>query len=73
MIITIGGLFCFFVAIDAPIIHGKVIFNQEYKENLTLDIYLPTQLKYEKTPVVVFIHGGAWIGGRKGVVKSPGH
>lgn len=69
LIVIIGGLLYFFIANDAPAIFGKVIFNQEYKENLTLDIYLPTQLVFEKTPVVIFIHGGAWVGGGKGVVN----
>lgn len=50
---------------DAPITMGKVIRNIEYKPGLKLDIYTPTKQVYEKTPVVVYIHGGAWIGGIK--------
>jgi acetyl esterase/lipase len=30
-----------------------------------LDIYLPKKRKSEKLPVIVFIHGGAWLGGDK--------
>jgi acetyl esterase/lipase len=30
-----------------------------------LDLYLPKKRKTEKLPVIVFIHGGAWLGGNK--------
>jgi acetyl esterase/lipase len=55
----------FFISNDAPIITGKVMRNIEYKPGLKLDIYEPTTIVYEKTPVVLYIHGGAWIGGLK--------
>lgn len=61
----IGFFIWFFVGNDAPAIHGKIIWQQVYKENLKLDVYLPTHSVYEKIPVVLFIHGGAWIGGSK--------
>ncbi|GGG60009.1 alpha/beta hydrolase [Epilithonimonas arachidiradicis] len=38
------------------------------KTPLKLDIYQPKNLTREKTPVVVFIHGGAWTIGDKRVV-----
>lgn len=50
---------------DAPIIKGEVLYGIPYKDGLSLDIYTPTKIIYKKTPVVFFIHGGAWIGGRK--------
>lgn len=49
----------------APIVEGLSDFNLAYNEKQALDIYFPTQKKYEADPVVVFIHGGAWITGRK--------
>jgi acetyl esterase/lipase len=55
----------YFISNDAPIITGVVIRNIEYKPNLKLDIYTPTQQVYDKTPVVIYIHGGAWIAGLK--------
>jgi len=50
---------------DAPITTGNVIRNIEYKPGMKLDIYEPTAAAHEKTPVVLYIHGGAWIGGLK--------
>jgi acetyl esterase/lipase len=50
---------------NAPIVSGQVIRNIIYKDGLDLDIYLPTQNAYDKIPVVVYIHGGAWITGIK--------
>lgn len=35
------------------------------KDTVKLDIHLPKQKVYEKSPVVVFIHGGAWAQGDK--------
>jgi len=60
--ITLGY---FLVSNDAPIITGKVVRNIEYKPGLKLDIYQPTTKVYEKTPVIVYVHGGAWIAGFK--------
>lgn len=63
-------LLWFLIANDAPVIYGNVIWHKSYKENFYTDIYLPTQSKFEKTPVVVYIHGGAWIGGNKATVNN---
>lgn len=54
---------------EAPILHGKTIYDIEYKEGLTLDVYLPINRVYEETPVVVYFHGGAWIVGRKETIN----
>jgi len=35
------------------------------KDTVKLDIHLPKQKVYDKSPVVVFIHGGAWAQGDK--------
>jgi acetyl esterase/lipase len=37
----------------------------KYRRNV-YDITLPTNRSKEKTPVIIFIHGGAWIAGNKG-------
>lgn len=37
---------------------------------LKLDVYQPKNLRKEKSPVVVFIHGGAWVIGDKSVVRQ---
>jgi acetyl esterase/lipase len=55
----------FLVANDAPIVVGNVVRNIEYKPGLKLDIYQPTTKVYEQTPVIVYVHGGAWIVGFK--------
>lgn len=65
IIILFGSIVYFIVANDAPFIKGEVIRKVEYKDNFKLDIYSPTKLVYEKTPVVLFFHGGAWITGAK--------
>lgn len=59
----------FVVANDAPIIIGEVIRNIEYKEGQELDIYTPTQQAFSLSPVILYIHGGAWIGGSKETIN----
>jgi len=65
----IGTPLIWFVAVvwvtDPPIITGEVIRDIPYKPGLTLDIYAPTVRTEGPVPVVVFIHGGAWIVGMK--------
>lgn len=39
-------------------------------DSIKLDIYAPTRKIYDKNPVVVFIHGGAWAKGDKDLSKS---
>lgn len=67
VIITTGsaGLIYFFYANEAPITKGDISYGVHYKNDLSLDIYHPTQVVHQKSPVVLFIHGGAWIAGRK--------
>lgn len=60
-----SALAYYLIANKAPIVSGQVIRNIQYKDGLELDIYLPTQNVYDRTPVVVYIHGGAWITGVK--------
>ncbi len=63
--IAIATLGYYFISNDAPVIHGKVIHHIKFKDKLTLDLYLPTRAYDKKTPVVLFVHGGAWVGGSK--------
>jgi len=63
--IVIVGLGYFLFSNNAPITSGQVKRDIEYKPGLALDIYTPTKQVYQKSPVVVYIHGGAWIGGLK--------
>lgn len=68
LILIAAGIFAlgyFIISNDAPIITGKIARNVEYKSGLKLDIYTPTHQVYDKTPVVIYIHGGAWISGLK--------
>ena len=69
-IILPTGFYYFLKKNDAPILQGKVDFCLNYKNDLQLDIYEPTQEVHEKRPVLVYIHGGAWIGGRKETVNN---
>lgn len=69
LIITLGIPMIWFgtvvVITDPPIITGEVIRDVPYKPGLTLDIYTPTVPTDGPSPVVLFIHGGAWITGMK--------
>lgn len=55
----------FLIANDAPIARGTVTRGIEYKPGLKLDVYAPTRQVYLLSPVVMYIHGGAWITGSK--------
>ena len=46
------------------IIHGNIPYNNDTLKKHLLDIYLPANSK-GKVPLVVFIHGGGWIGNDK--------
>ena len=43
------------------IIHGNIPYNNDMLKKHLLDIYLPADAK-GKVPLVIFIHGGGWIG-----------
>jgi len=53
----------------APIISGTVGYGIEYKEGLKLDLYRPTKNVFNISPVVFYIHGGAWIRGTKAAIN----
>lgn len=48
---------------------GSIIEDIKYKsidnKELKLDIYMPNIIKYEKAPVIVYVHGGFWAFGDK--------
>lgn len=46
------------------VIHGNIPYNNDTLKKHLLDIYLPADAK-GKVPMVVFIHGGGWIGNDK--------
>ncbi|MDW7693686.1 alpha/beta hydrolase [Flammeovirgaceae bacterium SG7u.111] len=69
LVIPLIGFGIFFYANEAPITQGKVAYNIPYSAKHTLDIYYPTSHTNEKAPVVLFIHGGAWIAGRKEAIN----
>jgi acetyl esterase/lipase len=46
------------------VIHGNIPYNSDTLKKHLLDIYLPADAK-GKVPLVVFIHGGGWIGNDK--------
>lgn len=46
------------------IIHGNIPYNNDTLKKHLLDIYLPADVKGE-IPLIVFIHGGGWIGNDK--------
>ncbi len=50
---------------DAPILKGELEYGLEYKPGLELDIYAPTRKVFDKTPLLIHYHGGAWITGSK--------
>ena len=50
--------------LKGTIIHGNIAYNNDTLKKHLLDIYLPADAK-GKLPLVVFIHGGGWIGNDK--------
>jgi acetyl esterase/lipase len=46
------------------IIHGNIPYNNDTLKKHLLDIYVPADAK-GKVPLVVFVHGGGWIGNDK--------
>ena len=46
------------------IIHGNIPYNNDTLKKHLLDIYLPADAK-GKLPLIVFIHGGGWLGNDK--------
>lgn len=70
LVLFLAWIGYFVFANEAPITKGELLFDIEYKEGLSLDVYLPTIASKKKTPVVIYVHGGAWIGGSKMTVNN---
>lgn len=55
-------------------LEGNVVRDIIYKttpyENLLLDLYLPETSYIQKSPVIIFIHGGAWTFGDKSMIET---
>lgn len=49
---------------EGTILHGNIAYNNDTLAKHLLDIYLPPNIK-GKIPLIVFIHGGGWIGNDK--------
>lgn len=60
----------FFVKNEAPFISGEILYNKEYKPGQYLDIYRPTKKVFKRSPVLFFIHGGAWVAGFKESINN---
>lgn len=70
LLIVSGSIAGYLFYTNAPITNGKVTYNVSFKENLELDVYAPTKNKFDKSPVIFYIHGGAWIIGDKFTINS---
>lgn len=53
----------------APVTVGNVEYGIVYKDNLKLDVYKPITQVFDKSPAVLYIHGGAWIGGTRSAIN----
>jgi acetyl esterase/lipase len=53
----------------APVTVGTVEYGIRYKNNLELDLYFPTRKVFDASPVLFYIHGGAWVGGTKAAIN----
>lgn len=49
---------------EGTILHGNIAYNNDTLPKHLLDIYVPPNVK-DKVPLIVFIHGGGWIGNDK--------
>lgn len=49
---------------EGTILHGNIAYNNDTLPKHLLDIYVPPNVK-GKVPLIVFIHGGGWIGNDK--------
>ena len=45
-------------------LHGNIAYNNDTLNKHLLDIYLPPKAK-DKVPLVIFVHGGGWLGNDK--------
>jgi acetyl esterase/lipase len=64
VVAPLSWMLLFLYSNRAPITRGTIAYDVPYYNDKTLDIYYPT-VDTEKSPVVFFVHGGAWMGGVK--------
>lgn len=69
VLVLVGVTTNFIFSRRAPIISGTVNYGIEYKNELKLDLYRPTKNMFDASPVVFYIHGGAWIRGTKAAIN----
>jgi acetyl esterase/lipase len=50
---------------EGTVIHDNIPYNNDTLKKHLLDIYLPPNAKGKKLPLVILIHGGAWLGNDK--------
>ena len=50
-------------------IYKDIVYKSTLFHNVTLDIYEPLNMKYEKAPIYIYIHGGSWLRGNKELVN----
>jgi acetyl esterase/lipase len=55
----------FLLYTTAPIVEGNSEFNVAYSSEQSLDFYYPTKAVFQKSPLILFAHGGGWIVGNK--------
>ncbi len=64
-------IFYFLYSNDAPVFFGEVEYHVPFNEDFSLDIYFPTGGPEKGPyPVLMYIHGGAWISGSKLTVNN---
>ena len=52
------------------VVHKDILYKTAGGKNLKLDILMPTTETKVVSPVVIFVHGGAWITGNKSLFIS---
>lgn len=67
--VAMSSMAFYFVYYDAPILQGKIEYKVNYHDDKALDIYYPLKQVREKIPVILYIHGGAWISGTKEAIN----
>lgn len=63
------GLGSYFLSTEAPFTKGEILYDVPYNNDQRLDVYFPTKNTLIERPVLLFIHGGAWIGGTKEAIN----
>ena len=59
----------YIIATKPPLLQGNIIYQIPYNHSQSLDVYLPTSNHRAGYPVVIYIHGGAWITGTKEAIN----